>query len=64
VEAWADESLQAAKKAYHFPAGSTRPIESGASLGRDYLDFARPILRLRLAQAGVRLANELNAIFP
>lgn len=64
VESWADESLQDAKKAYHFPAGSARPVESGARLDRDYAEFALPIIRLRLAQAGVRVANELNAIFP
>lgn len=64
VETWADESLLDAKKAYDFPAGSTRPLETGARLGRDYAEFARPIIRLRLAQAGVRVANELNAIFP
>lgn len=63
VESWADESLQDAKKAYHFPAGATRPIDSGASLGREYSEFALPIIRQRLAQAGVRLANELNAVF-
>jgi hypothetical protein len=60
---WADESLQEAKKAYHFPAGSTRPSATGTRLGREYNEFAAPIIRLRLAQAGVRLANELNAIF-
>jgi len=64
VEVWADESLQEAKKAYHYPPGSARPVESGTRLGRDYAEFALPILRLRLAQAGVRVANELNAIFP
>ncbi len=64
VESWADESLQDAKLAYHFPPGSARPIESGDRLGRDYARFALPIIRLRLAQAGVRVANELNAIFP
>jgi hypothetical protein len=63
VEAWADESLMEAKKAYYFPAGASRPMESGTRLGREYVDMAAPIIRLRLAQAGVRLANELNAIF-
>ena len=64
VEDWADESLKLAHQAYYFPAGTDRPIKSGAILGEDYETFATPILRLRLAQAGVRLANELNAIFP
>lgn len=63
VGSWADESLQDAKRAYHFPEGSTRPLASGAELGRDYSEFALPIIRRRLAQAGVRVANELNAIF-
>ncbi|WP_406697914.1 S1/P1 nuclease [Singulisphaera sp. Ch08] len=63
VEDWANESLQDAKSAYLFPAGARRPMESGKLLGKDYENFARPILERRLAQAGVRLANELNHIF-
>lgn len=63
VESWADESLQEAKKAYHFPPGSPRPAEAGVRLGSDYAEAALPVIRLRLAQAGVRLANELNAVF-
>ena len=63
VETWADESLQDAKKAYTFPPGTTRTVESGIKLGREYSEAALPIIRLRLAQSGVRLANELNAIF-
>ncbi len=63
VEDWADESLQDAKKAYYFPEGSTRAIATGTRLGREYSEMALPIIRQRLAQAGVRLANELNAIF-
>jgi hypothetical protein len=63
VEDWATESLRDAQRAYYFPAGSGRPILSGARLGDDYVAFARPILERRLAQAGVRLANELNALF-
>lgn len=60
---WADESLQEAKKAYRFPQGARSAIESGTRLSRDYSEMALPIIRIRLAQAGVRLANELNAIF-
>jgi hypothetical protein len=63
VEDWATESLIDARKAYFFPAGARRPLTSGATLGRDYVGFARPILERRLAQAGVRVANELNAVF-
>jgi hypothetical protein len=63
VEDWATESLQAAKLAYD-PTGRGRPLVSGADLGEEYDDFALPIVTRRLAQTGVRLANELNAIFP
>ena len=63
-EAWADESLQAAKTAYLFPKGSTKPIATGTTLGKDYIQLAEPIIEARLAMAGVRVANELNAIFP
>ena len=59
---WTNESLDAAKTAYrHLP--SEAPLPTGARLGKDYEEFAAPIIRLRLAQAGVRLANELNALF-
>ena len=60
---WAEESLQDAKLAYYFPKGAKKPIASGVTLGRDYSEAALPIIRQRLAQAGVRLANELNAVF-
>jgi len=63
VEAWADESLAEAKKAYHDPRNPARLISSGDQLGRDYAEAAVPVIRLRLAQAGVRLAHELNTIF-
>jgi hypothetical protein len=63
VEDWATESLLDAKQAYHGPAGAGQPISSGTRLGGDYVAFAQPILQRRLAQAGVRLANELNALF-
>lgn len=61
VEGWATESLKAAKQAYYYPAGSRQPMASGAELGKDYVLFARPIIEQRLARAGIRLANELNA---
>jgi hypothetical protein len=63
IEDWATESLLDARKAYYFPAGERQPILSGTRLGDDYLTFAQPILERRLAQAGVRLANELNALY-
>jgi hypothetical protein len=63
VEAWADESLQEAKKAYRDPRDPGRTITSGDRLGRDYAEAAEAVIRLRLAQAGVRLAHDLNALF-
>jgi hypothetical protein len=63
VEVWASEGLEAARRAYQAPDGSGRVIRSGAILGEDYARLALPIARERLARAGVRLANELNAIF-
>lgn len=62
VEWWANESLFAARDAYA-PPPDFEDITAGARLGEDYAKFARPIVRKRLAQAGVRLANELNEIF-
>ena len=32
-------------------------------MGEEYVEMAGPILREQLARAGVRLANELNALF-
>lgn len=63
VESWAEESLSEAKKAYNYPPGTVKTVASGVKLGRDYSEAALPVIRLRLAQAGVRLANELNAAF-
>src|SRR5262249_40416753 len=63
VEDWATESLQEAKHAYYYPHGTHQPLASGTRLGKDYVSFARPIIERRLAQAGVRLANELNGLF-
>ena len=63
VEDWATESLEAARRAYHFPEGAGAPLQGGADLGDAYAEMALPIVRDRLARAGVRLANELNAIF-
>ena len=63
VEDWANESLKAAKVAYLVPKGPKGPMPSGTTLGREYVEAAEPILREQMARAGVRLANELNAIF-
>lgn len=64
VEDWANESHRASKLAYYYPKNAKRPIATGSRLGDDYLEFALPIVRERLAQAGIRVANELNALFP
>ena len=65
VDSWADESLQEAKKAYQNPPGSpsATPVTRGTRIGREYSEHALPVIRRRLAQAGIRLANELNAAF-
>jgi nuclease S1 len=63
VEDWADESLRAAKRAYSGPEGSPATLTSGARLGEDYVRMAKPIVQEQMGRAGVRLANELNAIF-
>jgi hypothetical protein len=59
VTDWAEESFQAARLAYK-PPGSSSFLTSGAKLGDDYQRFAVPIVKLRLAQAAVRLADTLN----
>ena len=59
--AWATESLAAARIAYQDPA-SAAPLRSGANLGIAYYAVALPVAQKRLAQAGVRLASELNAL--
>ena len=46
------------------PPGSEGTILGIYNHGEAYVvEFAAPVIRLRLAQAGVRLANELNEIF-
>jgi hypothetical protein len=63
VEDWADESLRAAKVAYRSTEGPASTMVSGAILGESYLKVAEPLLVEQMARAGVRLADELNAIF-
>ena len=63
VDDWTNESLRAARKAYYFPEGASKPIRSIDPLGEEYLKFAGPILKEQMAKAAVRLADELNAIF-
>ncbi len=62
-EAWADESLQAAKVAYHDLEGAPRLVPSSYTLGDAYVKQVEPILIDQMARASVRLADELNAVF-
>jgi hypothetical protein len=61
-EDWATESLLAAKEAYKVP-GADRQVKKGEKLGTAYVDANLPVVRLRLYQAGIRLAMVLNAVF-
>jgi hypothetical protein len=60
---WASESFLAAKRAYLVP-GTDVMLAPGMLLGRAYYDSALPVVRVRLAQAGARLAATLNGVFP
>lgn len=62
AKSWADESLAAARKAYQVP-GTDRRVRPGEKLGQEYFDANLPVARLRLYQAGVRLARVLNEAF-
>jgi hypothetical protein len=62
VETWADESLALARQAYAAP-GCGPPLQPGAVLGQEYFESALVVVRLRLAQAAVRLSSMLNEIF-
>lgn len=62
VEDWATESLLAARQAYVVPGTETR-LKPGQKLGDQYLNASVPIVRRRLAQAGMRLAWVLNDVF-
>jgi hypothetical protein len=61
-EEWASESLLLAKQAYQNTQAG-RIIYPGDRLGRPYQDQFEPRVAERLAQAGVRLADVLNAVF-
>jgi len=61
-EDWATESLADAKLAYRTPGGKAL-LKPGARLGKDYCNFALPVIQEQLAKAGVRVAAELNAVF-
>jgi hypothetical protein len=62
VEAWANESLTAARQAYCIP-GTRSMLKPGTELGQEYYDLALPVVRHRLVQAAVRLTVMLNDIF-
>jgi len=62
VEAWANESLVAARQAYCIP-GTHSMLKPGTPLGQEYFDLALPVARRRLAQAASRLTTMLNEIF-
>ena len=62
VEDWGTESLLAAREAYLIP-GTDKRIKSGQKLGNEYYDKHLPVVRVRLCQAGVRLAMLLNEAF-
>ncbi len=61
VEDWADESLEAGRRAYRIP-GTDRTLRSGDEIGRDYIEANLPVAVERLARSGVRLASLLNEI--
>jgi hypothetical protein len=62
VRDWAEESFQAAKKAYIDPANG-RALEPGARLGGEYQAENLTVARERLARSAVRVARVLNEIF-
>ncbi len=59
---WATESLVQAKVAYQNPQ-TGKMIEAGDRLDDAYEGVGLPIVKLRLAQAGIRLADILNDAF-
>jgi hypothetical protein len=62
VEDWATESLVAARAAYLIP-GTEERIKSGQKLSGEYLARHVPVVKKRLCQAGIRLAQVLNEAF-
>ncbi len=61
AEDWANESLALGKRAYGIPK-MANAIRNGATLGQDYDLVFTPLATERLAQAGKRLASDLNAL--
>jgi nuclease S1 len=63
VEDWATESLLAARAAYRVPEIG-KWLKPGEKLGDTSQEVNLPVMRLRLYQAGVRVALVLNEAFP
>jgi hypothetical protein len=51
-----------AREAYRLPETKT-VMKSGTKLGEDYCRFALPIIQKQLAEAAIRTAFVLNAIY-
>jgi hypothetical protein len=62
VEQWATESLVFARWAYLIP-GKIERLKPGQKLGNEYQAAHLPVVRKRLAQAGLRLAWVLNEVW-
>jgi hypothetical protein len=62
IEDWADESLEAGRRAYLAVPGSNVLLRPGDSISRDYEKENLPVAVDRLARSGVRLASMLNEI--
>ncbi len=62
IEDWATESLLLARKAYVDPE-TRKAIKSGTKLGDAYVAAYLPSARMRIYQAGTRLARVLNEVF-
>lgn len=62
IEDWVNESLEAARQAYRVP-GDRSLLRSGMRIGREYQEANLPIAVERLARAGYRLSDVLNASF-
>jgi hypothetical protein len=60
IEDWADESLEAGRRAYVAFPGSNVSLRMGDGISREYENENLPIAVERLARAGVRLSAMLN----
>jgi nuclease S1 len=62
IEDWADESLEAGRRAYLAVPGSNVLLRSGDAISREYEKENLPVAVERLARSAVRLASLLNEI--